>query len=167
MSLVPIEGMPLINRTNIKIIYPCIISLSTMAQQFRSAIKYDDVIGCHVPSAPIRISPFSLQFSADCSMNLSKLSFVSAIHLGLLISNLAMPTSTENVGMIRHHRFGVRTRSAQKSPCPNAELNYAFRFRQPPNFEPELGVQFSSVQVRTEIRTELAHHYIKLKEILL
>ncbi|KAJ7215484.1 hypothetical protein GGX14DRAFT_391914 [Mycena pura] len=42
----------------------------------------------------------------------------------------------------------VRTRSAQKHPCPNAEPNYAFRFGQPLNLEPELGVQFSSVQWR-------------------
>ncbi|KAJ7193684.1 hypothetical protein GGX14DRAFT_405249 [Mycena pura] len=32
-------------------------------------------------------------------------------------------------------------------------------FGQSPNREPELGVQFSLVQVRTEIRTELARHY--------
>ena len=55
--------------------------------------------------------------------------------------------------MIRHHRFGVRTRSAQKSPCPNAELNHVFRFGQPVNFEPELGVQFGSGSNRNPNRT--------------
>ncbi|KAJ7199491.1 hypothetical protein GGX14DRAFT_401433 [Mycena pura] len=104
---------------------------------FRSAITYDDVITLptHVPR-----TPFSLQSDETSA--------------GYSIFNIRLLASAIGSAFER-----VRTRSAQKPPGLNAELNYAFRFGQSPNREPELGVQFSLVQVRTEIRTELARHY--------